>query len=156
VADEIRPPFYPVKLVLPGITGYTIWGGNFGGERDEFLADGGRVLLYPNRKTMCRRLGIERPHTFDVIDFRGALKALDDGPESATASVGAITGCLDSANDLAIQLDDEAARARLTSENAPLNLLYRFLWGEAAAPLWHEVRDEFRAVCLWFEQHIRT
>ncbi|WP_203819389.1 hypothetical protein [Paractinoplanes ferrugineus] len=50
-----------MKLVLPGRAGYPIWGGNFDGARDEFLADDGLVLLYPDRKTMCRQLDIERP-----------------------------------------------------------------------------------------------
>ncbi|MEU4236747.1 hypothetical protein [Actinoplanes sp. NPDC026619] len=140
---------YLVRLVLPTVSGYALWGGNIDGEFDIFLAEGGRILLYGDGAT------IDHGES-DVIDFRAAAQLLEEGHEQSSEDGGTILDCLNASTDLAKQLGDDRMRDRLTGTDAPLSILYQFLWEEADVPPWQAVKDEFRVLGRWFQERVRV
>ncbi|MGX6608010.1 DUF2283 domain-containing protein [Micromonosporaceae bacterium Da 78-11] len=169
---------YPVELVFPLRSGFTLWGGNVdGGEHDFFLTGtSGKILLADSlaelgQRTPAKGGGLlaetagfgtirsalsagekltEDDETIDSINFKAASAALAYDGGLKTDAGGEIVACLDAARDLAKQLKDDVALDRLQNPGEPLRNLYYFLCDEDDAPDRGSTAAAFDEMVDWF------
>jgi hypothetical protein len=144
---------WPVRVVLPKRTGWSLWGGNTADARDFLLPVGPRYALFDTADGLCAyirrdesthvlsrtygwaplRRGLRGPTpdvSTEVNDFR--LDRLANWtPDSEEG--GGLVDCLDLIRDLGEQFDDPML-IKLSNPGGALRDLYDALWGE----LWDE------------------
>jgi hypothetical protein len=139
---------WPVRLVLPNRTGWSLWGGNTPNGRDFLLPVGSRYAVFDSAEALCQYLRRDRsthalsrtpgwPHLLQSLPTRtpdvsrAAAFRLDRlaqwNPESAGEG---LVDCLDLIRDLGDQFNDPLLIG-FSRPGGPLRQLYDVLWGDA-------------------------
>ncbi|MFC3991226.1 hypothetical protein [Actinoplanes siamensis] len=171
---------YPVHLILPERSGFTLWGGNVDGEIDYFLTNaGGTVLLAGSLPELTSRVaqdgagpltGVDGftairdalahgqrfpDDSAEILDFAQAGNDLRSEEELPGDVAARLVACLDAARDLARQVPNPDMMNRLQASGEPLRMLYDVINGEAATVDRADAAAAFDGLRSWIVANVR-